>query len=94
MIAAAAAASTASRSLICSGATLIVCPVSLVYQWQSELESHAPHLRVLIYDGDADVTCTEMATHDVVLTTSHVLAKQVFYNYEVTYQLRRDKKYE
>ena len=36
-----------------SMATLIVCPANIVHQWQNEIEKHAPHMSVFIYDGNA-----------------------------------------
>lgn len=31
--------------------TLVVTPISIIYQWQTEIAKHAPSLRVLIYHG-------------------------------------------
>jgi hypothetical protein len=33
------------------GATLIVSPMSIVFQWKREIAKHAPSLKVLVYDG-------------------------------------------
>lgn len=33
-----------------SGLTLIVCPLAILRQWNSEMKKHAPGLRVLIYE--------------------------------------------
>ena len=35
--------------------TLIITPVSIVYQWKSEIEKHAPSLKVLIYKADMNL---------------------------------------
>ena len=60
-----------------SGATLVVVPVSLLLQWEKELHTKAPHLKVIRYYGpDKDVTQSDhgkrvldLAMGDVVLTT-------------------------
>ena len=36
--------------------TLIITPISIVYQWKSEIEKHSPSLRVLIYTTDLRLT--------------------------------------
>jgi len=79
-----------SMELICSdattrpngdlnGGTLIVLPVSLIAQWQTELETKAPHLTVECYYGETafsyeirsadSKTIDELIEYDVVLTT-------------------------
>ena len=35
--------------------TLIITPMSIVYQWQAEINKHAPSLRVLIYKSDMKI---------------------------------------
>jgi len=55
--------------------TLVVCPVSVLGNWQRELARFAPSLRVMAHHGsgrfrDHDETFAErIAAHDVVLTT-------------------------
>jgi hypothetical protein len=46
------------------GTTLIVCPATIVSQWQTELAEHAPTLRTFVYEGvrrqpglDPDMVC-------------------------------------
>ena len=64
------------------GGTLVVVPVSLLAQWQTELLTKAPHLGVYVYHGEgANLRSTraeheagmtpqaKVAQHDVVLTT-------------------------
>ncbi|RYP52843.1 hypothetical protein DL768_002092 [Monosporascus sp. mg162] len=68
-----------------SSATLIVTPATLRKQWESEFAKHAPNLRVMVYDGmkrfkgeDGDLV-TEMAGHDVVITTYNVLQTEIHF---------------
>ncbi|HDH27266.1 MAG TPA: DEAD/DEAH box helicase, partial [Actinobacteria bacterium] len=63
------------------GPTLVVCPVSVLGNWRSELERFAPALSVLVHHGpgrqrDYDKPFVERAvTHDVVLTTYSLVAR-------------------
>ncbi|KAG0052998.1 hypothetical protein BGZ83_001816 [Gryganskiella cystojenkinii] len=70
-----------TRPLICSGATLIITPPSIVHQWASEIENHAPTLRVFLYvDGShTSVEAKDLAQFDIVLTTYNMLAKELDY---------------
>ncbi|KAF4678134.1 hypothetical protein FOL47_005413 [Perkinsus chesapeaki] len=57
-------------------ATLIVVPASLLQQWQREIAHHAPSLRVLIFEENADEvypTIADLAGSDVVLVSYPVL---------------------
>ncbi|KAF9965836.1 hypothetical protein BGZ70_003983 [Mortierella alpina] len=79
-------------SLIKSGATLIITPLSILHQWAGEIESHVPSLRVFVYMDDAHerISAEELAKYDVVLTTYPVLSKEV--NYTTHYD--RPRRYE
>ncbi len=62
------------------GPTLVVCPVSVLGNWERELARFAPALDVLVHHGpgrhDPERPLAERATeHDVVLTTYSVLAR-------------------
>eukprot|EP00178_Gracilaria_changii_P002072 TRINITY_DN13092_c0_g1_i1.p1 TRINITY_DN13092_c0_g1~~TRINITY_DN13092_c0_g1_i1.p1 ORF type:complete len:1313 (+),score=203.21 TRINITY_DN13092_c0_g1_i1:114-3941(+) len=61
--------------LINSGVTLVVCPVSLLKQWEQECKTrlHRP-LRVLTWYGVRTKVPSTIASYDVVLTTYGVLA--------------------
>ncbi|XP_076304854.1 E3 ubiquitin-protein ligase SHPRH [Tachypleus tridentatus] len=65
-----------------SGATLIVSPASISYQWQEEIEKHIKdsQLRVLVYSGvnkQGFVQPQELATnYDIVLTTYETLRRK------------------
>lgn len=70
-------------------ATLIVAPSSLTKQWLSELEKHAPCLRVMHYTGlsqssreytdKANALIEKLRSHDVVVTTYSVLTSELDY---------------
>jgi hypothetical protein len=65
------------------GPTLVVCPVSVLGNWQRELARFAPHLRVLVHHGsdrhrgDARGFEAQVAGHDVVLTSYSLVARDV-----------------
>lgn len=68
-----------------SAATLIITPQHILQQWMNEIEMHAPHLRVFHYRGMSSVHSKEsekdvvdaLLRYDVVLTTYHVLSKEI-----------------
>ena len=52
------------------GIVLIVCPSSLIYNWQQEMAKFAPHLRTYIHHGQArDISNISAATMDVCITS-------------------------
>ena len=68
-----------------TGATLIVTPPNLKSQWLSEMDKHAPGLRVMYYEGvkrhksSGDELVKELAEHDVVVTTYSVLQAEIHF---------------
>lgn len=58
------------EELIKTKATLIVCPVSLIAQWQREILTKTnPPLKVLVHHGPQRSTdATELAPYDVIIT--------------------------
>ena len=54
-------------------ATLVICPMSIVGNWQRELQRFAPSLRVMVHHGMERLTgqafVDEVKKHDVVITT-------------------------
>lgn len=70
-------------------ATLIVAPSALKKQWLSELNKHAPGLRVMLYEGlsqsareegsKANALITKLSGQDVVVTTYNVLTCELDY---------------
>ncbi|MGZ8734959.1 MAG: DEAD/DEAH box helicase, partial [Acidimicrobiia bacterium] len=63
------------------GPTLVVCPVSVLGNWDKELERFAPELSVLIHHGPErcrDEEFAEMAAgYDIVLTTYGLVVRDV-----------------
>ena len=64
--------------------TLIVCPASLVYNWQSEIERFAPNLKTTMITGDAATrkALVAQSTQRDILITSYDLLKRDVENYE------------
>ncbi|KAI7841955.1 hypothetical protein COHA_004482 [Chlorella ohadii] len=58
--------------------TLIVCPLSVVSNWQMQIEEHtAGNLSVCVYHGpDRDKRVSVLSQYDVVLTTYNTLAAE------------------
>ena len=68
------------------GATIIVCPDSIVNQWLSEINLHAPSMRTLLYPGItkgkpemAKQLVDQVARSDVVLCSYNTLAREVHF---------------
>ncbi|KAG0055381.1 hypothetical protein BGZ83_008773 [Gryganskiella cystojenkinii] len=78
--------------LIASAATLIITPPSILHQWASEIENHAPTLRVFIYvdEEHKSISAEDLAAYDVVVTTYPTLAKEINY----TQQYERPRRFE
>ncbi|KAF2842958.1 hypothetical protein M501DRAFT_1012340 [Patellaria atrata CBS 101060] len=75
--------------IIPTGGTLIITPSSILQQWKSEINTHAPHLKVYEYKGlpspnapqklQAESTVNHLIQYDVVLTTYSVLSREIHY---------------
>lgn len=89
-----------------SSATLVVCPASILSQWESEIEKHVfpGSLKVIKYLGQeqpwsskesAVVSPQDLAVADVVLTTYDVLRQDLYRNPDRTggRSLRYEKRY-
>ncbi|KAB0804007.1 hypothetical protein PPYR_00977 [Photinus pyralis] len=60
------------RSSKYPGGTLVVCPASVIYQWEAEIKKHVKKglLTVGMYHGgDRDTKAKRLAKHNIVLTT-------------------------
>ncbi|KAH6626934.1 SNF2 family N-terminal domain-containing protein [Chaetomium sp. MPI-SDFR-AT-0129] len=92
------------RQLLTTSATLIIAPTPLLDQWISELNRHAPGLKVMIYPGvkavskakdDDGLSAESLAEQDVVITTYEVLRREIWAAAdEPTRSLRNEKQYE
>ncbi|KAJ3027794.1 hypothetical protein HDV00_010853, partial [Rhizophlyctis rosea] len=82
-----------------TSATLVITPSAILDQWISEIQTHAPHLSVYAYQGithhHSTLTRSELASHDVVLTTYEVLRKEFHFAKSTPDRARRfERKYE
>ncbi|EFN54350.1 hypothetical protein CHLNCDRAFT_135608 [Chlorella variabilis] len=59
--------------------TLIVCPLSVMSNWQMQLEEHTQgKLSVCVYHGpDRDRRVASLSSYDVVITTYNILAQEL-----------------
>ncbi|KAF2639682.1 DNA repair protein rad5 [Massarina eburnea CBS 473.64] len=61
-----------------SRATLLVCPLSTMYNWKSQLEVHFPQgrgLKWINYHGKSrtNYSAKQLADHDLIITTYHMI---------------------
>jgi SNF2 family DNA or RNA helicase len=58
------------------GASLVVCPASLVENWRREAVRFAPHLRVFVHRGDSRLDgAQDLADWDLIITSYGTLAR-------------------
>ncbi|XP_045133532.1 transcription termination factor 2-like isoform X2 [Portunus trituberculatus] len=72
---------TSRFSLVPSSGTLVVCPASLLGQWEGEVKRHVQrgNLRILVYHGNArDRSAKSLAQFDIVITTYQIVAREGF----------------
>ncbi|KAL1902714.1 hypothetical protein Sste5346_001157 [Sporothrix stenoceras] len=71
-----------------TGATLVIAPPALKNQWISEINQHAPHLRIMVYNGmsrscsaaeDEAKVVKQFASCDVVVTTYSDLKSELHF---------------
>jgi E3 ubiquitin-protein ligase SHPRH len=76
--------SNLARQLPVARATLIIVPASLLDQWLSELDRHAPTLSVHYYMGlkkmkaNEQISAQYLAQHDIVITTYEILRAEIY----------------
>ncbi len=60
------------------GPTLVVCPTSLMGNWEAEVRRFAPGVRTRRFHGDSrDLDCLDAGGHEIVLTTYGTLRRAV-----------------
>lgn len=60
------------------GSHIVVCPKSLIYNWENEIKKYFPELRVLIIDGESEKRkkmLAEKKDYDVLITSYSMLQK-------------------
>ncbi|KAL6704240.1 hypothetical protein ACN47E_008408 [Coniothyrium glycines] len=65
-----------------SRATLLICPLSTMTNWKEQIKEHFPTgsaLKWTRYHGSErfDITPKKLADHDIVVTTYHIIAKDI-----------------
>lgn len=67
---------------------LVVCPTTLIYNWEAEVAKFAPHLRVYIHHGPRRRTSIRhISGHDIVITTYGTMRSDIKAFREVEYDL-------
>ena len=89
---------TASHTACPPPVSLIVCPSSLVYNWDSEIEHFAPNLKTLLITGTAQERqelLTHYADYDVLITSYNMLKRDIarYDNLHFHYQIIDEAQY-
>jgi hypothetical protein len=76
------AGSKSIQPVINSRATLLICPLSTMTNWREQIKDHFPAgsaLKWTRYHGSErfDIKPQELANHDIVVTTYHIIAKDL-----------------
>jgi superfamily II DNA or RNA helicase len=70
------------------GPVLVVCPKSLLGNWQAEFERFAPHLKVLLVQGSGREKALEMIpVNDVILTSYQLVVRDIEYYQKIQFGL-------
>ena len=91
-------AETASHTACPPPVSLIVCPSSLVYNWDSEIEHFAPNLKTLLITGTAQERqelLTHYADYDILITSYDMLKRDIasYENLHFHYQIIDEAQY-
>ena len=78
--------------------SLVVCPASLIYNWESEIETFAPSLRVLTVTGtsqERELLLKNAADFDVVVTSYDLLRRDLprYEEYRFRFQIIDEAQY-
>ena len=89
---------TASHTACPPPVSLIICPSSLVYNWDSEIEHFAPNLKTLLITGTAQERqelLTHYADYDVLITSYDMLKRDIasYDNLHFHYQIIDEAQY-
>ena len=89
---------TASHTACPPPVSLIVCPSSLIYNWDSEIEHFAPNLKTLLITGTAQERqelLTHYADYDVLITSYDMLKRDIasYDNLHFHYQIIDEAQY-
>ncbi|XP_014612648.1 PREDICTED: transcription termination factor 2-like [Polistes canadensis] len=80
---------TSNKPIISKGGTLVVCPASLLSQWENEIKSKCKRgiLSVEVYHGNnREKISNRLAKYDVVITTYNILSRE-FKTMSTTYKI-------
>ena len=67
---------------------LVVCPTTLIYNWEAEVAKFAPHLKVYIHHGPRrKASVSSISGHDIVITTYGTMRSDIKAFREVEYDL-------
>ncbi|RQW09784.1 hypothetical protein EH222_03470, partial [candidate division KSB1 bacterium] len=70
-----------------NGPSLIVCPTSVVYNWEKEVQKFTPDLKVLIHAGlQRDKDTSHFDQYDVILTSYGVMRRDIVFLKEYCFQ--------
>ncbi len=71
-----------------SATLLVVCPTTLIYNWEAEVAKFAPHLKVYIHHGPRrKASVGSISGHDIVITTYGTMRSDIKAFREVNYDL-------
>ncbi len=72
---------------VAGGPSLIVCPTSLLANWQAEIERFTPEMKALVLHGsDRQPRFAEIPAHDVVITSYALLRRDLAEHQKIDWQ--------
>jgi len=67
--------SSNAKQIFLSNGTVVIAPMTLISQWQAEVERFAPWISILTLHNDENPTVEEIASKDVVLVSTFLLQR-------------------